>query len=283
MSIVFLIELAVAALGGGILGSLLGLGGGIIIVPVYTLALGLPVHIAVGTSLVAVVANAASAATVYLGSRLTNLRLALVLGTTTAAGSLVGGLIGTSLAGPWLTGSFGVMLVAAAILMLVRPESPGKGAGASGEEPPGDVALEGSYRDPATGGEVSYRPRGVRTGLAFSFLAGNLSGLLGIGGGIVQVPVMSLLLGVPMKASTATSSHIISLTAMAGAMVYLARGFVDPVVTAVTILGVYLGARAGARLAAVLPGRTIKQVFSVVLVYMAARMLARAFNLPFLG
>ncbi len=287
MSLAFITWLATSALFGGIIGSLLGLGGGIIIVPVYTIVLGLPVHVAVGTSLVAVVANAASAAAVYLESRLTNLRLALVLATITAAGSLLGGLVGTSLSRSWLLGVFGGVLVVVGVLMLVRPEG-GRGPvrASSVESAPasaGATELEGRYFDPSSKAEVTYRPRGVRSGYVFSFLAGNLSGLLGVGGGIVQVPVMNLLLGMPIKAATATSSHIISLTAMAGAVVYLARGYVDPVVTAVTIIGVYLGARTGARLNRVLPGKLIKRVFSVILFYMAVRMLAQAFNLPFLS
>jgi hypothetical protein len=130
---------------------------------------------------------------------------------------------------------------------------------------------------------VTYQPRSVPTGLALSFLAGGASGLLGIGGGVVQVPVMNLLLGVPMKAAAATSSHIISLTAVAGAVVYLVRGYVDPFVAAVTIIGVFLGARGGTRLARILPGRSIKRVFSLVLFYMALHMLARALDLGFLS
>lgn len=284
LSLAFVAWLTISALLGGVIGSLLGLGGGIIIVPVYTIVLGLPVHVAVGTSLVAVVANSASAATVYLKSRLTNLRVALVLATITAAGSLLGSLVGTSLGGPWLLGTFGVVLVAVGVLMLVRPEAGRGPAQAESGEPPsaaaGEAELEGRYFDPSSKTEVTYRPRGVRSGYVFSFLAGNLSGLLGVGGGVVQVPVMNLLLGMPIKAAAATSSHIISLTAMAGAVVYLARGYVDPLVTAVTIIGVYLGARAGARLNQVLPGKLIKRVFSIILFYMAVRMLAQAFNLP---
>ncbi len=282
LDVVFTLWVAVAALVGGIVGALLGLGGGIIIVPIYTLALGLPPQIAVGTSLVAVVANASSAATIYLKSRLTNLRLALILATVTAAGSLGGGLIGTSVTGPFILAVFGFVLVAAGILMLARPE---RGARTRAPEEAGNVGsdpLEGRYFDPASRTEVVYRPKAVRSGLFLSLLAGLASGFLGIGGGIIQVPVMNLMFGMPMKAATATSSHIISLTAVAGAVVYLARGFIDPGVTAVTILGVFVGARMGARLAQVLPGALIKRVFAVVLFYMALRMLAAAFG-PFLS
>jgi len=280
----FLLWLSLAAVAGGVLGSFLGLGGGIIIVPVYTLGLGLPVHLAVGTSLVAVIANASSAATVYLRSRLTNLRLALVLAAVTAVGALVGGLVGTSLAGTWLLAAFGFTLIAVGILMLVRPDSSRAGEPRPEQGLAADVAerawdLTGHYFDRASGAPVTYRPRRVGTGVGFSFLAGILSGMLGIGGGVVQVPVMNLLLGMPIKAATATSSHIISLTAMAAAVVYLGRGYVEPVITAVTVLGVFVGARTGARLAQVLPGTVIKRAFSVVLFYMALRMLAEAFGL----
>lgn len=323
MTLTFVLSLLAAALVGGIVGSLLGLGGGIIVVPVYTVVFRLPAQVAVGTSLVAVVANAAAASTVYLKSRVVNLRLALLLATITALGSLIGGIIGTSVGGPWLVGTFGVMLVGVGVLMLVQPEtsarrSPAGGAAAldavpgSAQEPaaafgpagapgsapalgsppgpgsapkpaPAEANLAAEYYDPAAKKTVAYQPRRVTPGLALSFVAGNLSGMLGIGGGVIQVPVMNLLFGMPIKASTATSSHIISLTAMAGAVVYLARGFIDPVTTAITVVGVYLGARLGARLNQVLPSNIVKRVFSLVLFYMAARMLAQAWGLPFLS
>jgi len=287
-------SVAVAAFLGGVVGAMLGLGGGILIVPAFTLVLGMPIHVAVATSLVAVVATSSVASTLNLRLRFSNARLALVLATVTAAGSLVGGLLGTSMTTVWITGAFGILLAVVGVLMLVKREAdvvpgraPGAGAGDGTAAARGDAqrggfgwALDGSYFDPASDSQVSYRPRSIGKGLVFSFLAGNLSGMLGIGGGVVQVPVMNLLLGLPMKAATSTSSHIISLTAMAGAVVYLIRGFVNPLVAAVAVIGVFLGARTGARLAQVLPGAFLRKVFSVVLFYGALRMLARAFDLP---
>ncbi len=273
--------LGLSAVFAGVVGAMLGLGGGVIIVPLYTLGFGLPVHVAVGTSLVAVVANASTATTVYLKTRLTNVRLALILGGVTAAGALLGGFIGTSLSGAWLGGTFGALLLGVGLIMLLRPDrTPRPGPALAGAEAGGEGDLDGSYYDPAAGTSVAYRPVGARRGLTFSFLAGTMAGTLGIGGGVIQVPVMNLLLGLPMKAATATSSHIISLTAAAGAVVYAARGFVDPVITAVTIIGVIVGSRTGAWLAQVLPGAVIKKVFAVVLFYMALRMLAQAFGFP---
>lgn len=294
MTFTYALSLAAVAAAGGLVGSLLGLGGGIIIVPLYSLVFGMPVHVAVGTSLVAVVATASSASTAYLGSRVANVRLALVLAVVAAAGALGGGLVGTSLRSVFITGAFGLVLLVVGVLMLVRPEAgagegrspqpaPGCGAGGAAGTRAGGLSLAGTYFDPASGARVTYQPRSVPTGLALSFLAGGASGLLGIGGGVVQVPVMNLLLGVPMKAAAATSSHIISLTAVAGAVVYLVRGYVDPFVAAVTIIGVFLGARGGTRLARILPGRSIKRVFSLVLFYMALHMLARALDLGFLS
>jgi len=317
LTLAFAAAVALAAFLGGFLGSLLGLGGGILIVPAFTLVLDMPVHVAVGTSLVAVVATSSMASSVNLASRLTNARLALVLATVTAAGALVGGLVGSSMASTWIMAVFGLLLAAVGVLMLAGREAvsrgharaastsgaadaactaagghtavrvsdadPDPGAGPSGEGTPVDTSrwcLEAGYYDPAAGAVVSYRPRSVGPGLGFGFLAGVLSGMLGVGGGVVQVPVMNLLLGLPMKAATSTSSHIISLTAMAGAVVYLLRGFIDPLVAAVAVLAVFLGARTGARLAHVMPGGLLRKIFSVVLFYAALRMLARAFNLP---
>ena len=274
--------LGFTAAAGGVLGSMLGLGGGIVIVPVFTLLLGLPIHTAIGASLVAVVANASAAATVHLTTRLTNIRLAFVLATVTAAGALIGGLVGTSLAAPWLTGVFGVTLAVVGIVMFLRPEiSPAERSVPFA--PQGSTDLDGEYFDPASQARIAYHPVALRGGLPLSFLAGNIAGMLGLGGGIVQVPLMNLIMGLPIKAAAATSSHIISLTATAGAVVYLARGFIDPVITAVTVVGVYLGARTGARLAQVLPAVIIKRVFSVVLLYTAVRMLVIALDLPALS
>lgn len=300
MTLTFTIGVMATAALAGVFGSLLGLGGGIILVPLFTLALGLPVHTAVAVSLVAVVANAASASVVNLRSSTANLGLAFALAVVTAIGSVSGGFLATSLSGVWLTGLFGVTLVGVALIMVIKPEgirrpaptlSPGNGdptppaaAAGAGDTPPADsdqAWLDAGYYDLAVGERVAYRPREVRRGLFVSFVAGNLSGLLGIGGGIVQVPLMNLLLGVPMKAATATSSLIISLTAASGAFVYLARGYAEPMLTAATVTGIYIGARGGARLAHHLPGAVLKRIFSVVLFYMAVRMLAQAFNLPF--
>lgn len=288
------LAVAATAVFAGVLGSMLGLGGGFVIVPLLSIALGLPIHVAVGTGLIAVVANALSASAVQVASGAVNLRLALALSTVTTAGALVGGLVGTSLSGSWLFGLFGALLAAISVLMLVRPEGvavvPPSGGRAGPDEPPApggpasvehrDFGMAGRFFDSVSGSVVSYQPRRVGTGTALSFVAGVVSGTLGVGGGIIQVPVMNLMLGVPMKAATATSSYIISLTAMAGAVVYMARGFINPMITALTVIGVYVGARAGTRFVERLPSSFLRRAFSVILIYMASRMFGAAFNLP---
>lgn len=286
LTLTYALALIATAAVAGVFGSLLGLGGGIILVPAFTILFGLPVHVAVATSLVAVVANAASASVVNLRTPTANLGLAFVLAVITAVGSVSGGLAATALSGVWLTALFGVTLIGVGLLMLVKPEGVRRPVEAPVEgvsDADGENWLDGHYHDLSAREEIHYRPYGVRKGLIASFVAGNLSGLLGIGGGIVQVPLMNLLLGVPMKAATATSSLIISLTAASGAFVYLARGFVDPMVAAAAVAGIYAGAKGGARLAHRLPGTVLKRVFSVVMFYMALRMLSEAFNLPFPG
>jgi uncharacterized membrane protein YfcA len=255
----------------GLLGSLVGVGGGIIVVPVLTLALGVSIQKAIAASIISVIATSSGAAASYVSERITNLRLGMLLEIATVLGALVGATLATVIAGRWLFLLFAVVLAYTAWSMS-RPRR------AEGGEVVPDrwadrLKLHGSYFDRALGREVSYRVARTRLGLAVSGVAGVVSGLLGIGGGVLKVPVMNLAMGLPIKVCTATSNFMIGVTAATSAAVYYVRGEVLPFVAAPVAVGVLLGAKTGARLLGGMPQQRVRLIFVLVLVVSAAQML----------
>ncbi|HEX9988253.1 MAG TPA: sulfite exporter TauE/SafE family protein [Chloroflexia bacterium] len=268
--------LAVTGFGAGLLGALLGLGGGVFVVPALTLIFGLPTLTAVGTSNVAVVATSTAGASTYVRSRLTNIRLGLVLLISTTLAALVSSLVASYLPEQVLSGLFAVVLLYVAVTMLRS----GKKQDAKAVLTPGETSmgegLDGTYHDAATGKMESYRPRNVRTGMGISALAGVVAGLLGVGGGIIQMPVMTLLMGVPVKVATGTSNFMIGVTATSAAFVRYAHGDIDPLVAVPTALFVFLGARVGAWLVPKIPGARLRTIFGWVAIVIAALMVMQA-------
>jgi uncharacterized membrane protein YfcA len=262
------------ALGAGALGSVLGLGGGIIVVPALTLGLGVDIRFAIGASIVSVIATSSGAAAAYVREHLTNLRVAMFLELGTTTGALTGAFLGGLIAGRWLFAIFGLMLAYSAIAMLRRrDEDAARDAGAAPDAWADRLALHGGYFDPALGRRVEYRVAHARLGLALMFVAGVTSGLLGIGSGALKVPAMDLAMRLPIKVSTATSNFMIGVTAAASAGVYFARGDVDPFVAAPVAAGVLLGALGGSKLLPRLKGGSIRGLFVLVLLFVSARML----------
>jgi uncharacterized membrane protein YfcA len=271
--------LAVTGFGAGLLGALLGLGGGVFVVPALTLIFGLPTLTAVGTSNVAVVATSTAGASTYVRSRLTNIRLGLVLLISTTLAALASSLVASYLPEQVLSGLFAVVLLYVAITMLRSGKKQDAKAVATPGEPSMDAGLEGTYHDAATGKTESYRPRNVRTGMGISALAGVVAGLLGVGGGIIQMPVMTLLMGVPVKVATGTSNFMIGVTATSAAFVRYAHGDVDPLVAVPTALFVFLGARVGAWLVPKIPSARLRTIFGWVAILIAALMVMQALGI----
>jgi uncharacterized membrane protein YfcA len=236
----------------GAVGSILGLGGGIIMVPALTLIFGLPIQEAVGTSLLGVVAVSTAAAIDFLKSGRADIELGLRLETMTALGALTGGVLAAVIAPRIIYIFFAIVLFYAAFNMIRRVRTKMQG---------------GPY----------VVPRRMALGLSLSFVAGNISGLLGVGGGVAKVPIMNLAMTVPLKIATATSSYMIGITASTAAVVYLMRGDVDFYKAAAIIPGIFLGSRLGARLSYRLNTRIIRTFFVIVIVYTAIRMLLRGF------
>lgn len=251
----------------GVFGSLLGLGGGILIVPLLTLGFGLDLREAVGVSLVSVIMTSSAAAGVYLERHVANLRLGMSLELFTAIGALVGGSIAFLLDERLLSALFAGLLVYVVITML-RAGAPATVAAAVDETRPGRLAADLSGPD--------YVVRNLGRGVVGATGAGVASALLGIGGGLVKVPLMHLAMGVPLRVAAATSNLMIGITAAAGAVVYLLRGEIDPYVAGPTAIGVFLGASVGSRIAHRIDLRWLRFLFVAVLLYTAVQMLLRA-------
>lgn len=255
----------------GFLGSLLGLGGGIIVVPALTLFLGIDIRLAIGASIISVIATSSGAAAAYVRERMANLRVAMFLELGTTLGAISGAYIAAYLHPRWLFILFGLILGYSALAMLRK-----KHATAS-DRPPSALAtrlrLHSSYYDEAAGQEVSYVVTRPLLGLGLMYGAGAASGLLGIGSGALKVPAMDLAMHLPMKASTATSNFMIGVTAAASAGLYFTRGQIDPFLAAPVAAGVLVGATIGSRLLGRINSRSIRTIFIVVLLVVSAQML----------
>ena len=278
----------------GVFGSLLGLGGGILIVPLLTLGFGRPLREAVAVSLVSVIVTSSASAGVYLQRHAANLRLGMVLELFTAFGALVGGLVAFLLSEQVLAGLFAALLAWVAVTMIrrkdppkaaptpVAPTAPTTPPTTLADAPSNAPALAGMPPDGSLAEALSgpgYRIRRIPMGIVGSLGAGLVSALLGVGGGIVKVPVMHLVMGVPLKTATATSNLMIGVTAVSSAVIYLLRGEINPYIAGPTALGVFIGASVGSRVAHRVDVRLLRWLFVIVLVYNAFQMAMRALAL----
>ncbi|WP_163548848.1 sulfite exporter TauE/SafE family protein [Candidatus Frankia nodulisporulans] len=258
----------------GALGSLLGLGGGTFIVPILTLAFGLDVRLAIGASVISVVAGSAAASPRYLDEGFANLRVAVTLEVATVIGAVIGALLAGHLSTHVLYTIFGVVLAFSAIQMLrTRRDVTTDALAVPGDRLADVLTLHG---DVANGSERrAYRVTRTATGLTMMTAAGTVSGLLGIGSGAMKVPAMDLAMRLPLKVSTATSSLMIGVTGAASAVVYLQRGDVVPALAGAVAIGTVVGARLGSRLLSVVPVATLRLVFLAVLLVISVQMLLR--------
>jgi uncharacterized membrane protein YfcA len=259
------------ALAAGAFGAMLGLGGGIILVPALILLQGAPRTEAVAASVVSVIATSSAAAIAYVRDHYTDIRLGLILETSTAVGSVAGALLAGHLSDRLVAALFATLLVAAAVSLLRRRDE--EAAVAIASETP---FLEGSYNALPAGETVRYGVVRLREGLAGGLLAGMVSAILGVGGGLVKVPLMVLRMGVPMRVAIATSNFMIGVTAVATAVPYYAAGYVNPYLAAPCALGVLIGARTGARFAQRSRSLLLRRTFACVLLYTAYTMARRS-------
>ncbi|HVW04616.1 MAG TPA: sulfite exporter TauE/SafE family protein [Vicinamibacterales bacterium] len=265
----FTAAVGAASVAAGFLGALTGLGGGVVIVPLLVLVFHVDIHYAIGASLVSVIATSSGAAAAYVRDGYSNVRAGMFLEIATTVGALSGALIATSVPASGLAVVFGCVLLYSAFVSGHRADP------VDADAPPDRwgalLRLDSVYPTPA--GLQAYRVQRVPAGFGLMYVAGILSGLLGIGSGAVKVLAMDWAMRLPFKVSTTTSNFMIGVTAAASAGVYLHRGYIDPVLAMPVVLGVLVGATQGARVLESAPPRRLRHVFTWVIVALAIEML----------
>jgi uncharacterized membrane protein YfcA len=272
--IIFLVSII-----AGFVGALFGLGGGVLIIPFLTLVEGVPVPLAVGASIVSVVATSSASAATYVQDHLTNLRLGMFLEIGTVAGAITGAFVAVFLPASALFILFGVILLYATIVM-IRARGIDFPANVRPDKTSRILALGNQYEDHSLNRVVKYEVTRTPLTVFIGYFAGIVSGLLGVGGGIINVPTMNLVSKVPVKVASATSNFMIGVTAAASASVYLLRGDVHPLLAAPLIIGVAGGALIGTRVLKVTPPTRVKVAFGILLAAISLLMILKGFNLP---
>ena len=278
LSVELLLFIFAGSLLAGSIGALIGLGGGILLVPLLTLVFGLPIHYAIGTSIIAVIATSSGSAAAYVRDHLTNVRVGLFLEVATTIGAVSGAFLAGLLVPSSLFVIFGTILLVSAVPLLFK----------LGEELPTNVRndrlanwlhLSSSYPDYRQGKEVSYQVTHTPQGLVMMYAAGVISGLLGIGSGVFKVIAMDTIMKLPLKVSTTTSNFMIGVTATASAGIYFARGDIPPLIAAPVALGVLAGAFIGSHLLMRLSNRALRMIFLPIMALIAIQMVLRGFGI----
>jgi uncharacterized membrane protein YfcA len=266
LSITPAILAVVMAAGGvaGCLGALLGIGGGVFLVPFLNVVVGLPFKVAAAISLMTVIATSSAVSAASAGRSLINLRLGMVLEVASAAGGVMAGITLQYVPERVLFLGFAVVSMAIAAIMMTRLD---KRNVLAADVDPG--LLGGAFHDEESGRDVAYRVRRLPVALAASFVAGNVSGFLGIGGGILKVPVLNAWCGVPMRAAAATSALMIGVTAVASAPIHFANGYILPPLAAAAVVGVLVGSRAGMWFGGRARAKWLKLLMVAVLLFVA--------------
>jgi uncharacterized membrane protein YfcA len=264
----------VISVAAGLIGALAGVGGGILVIPALTMGFGVDIHLAVGASIVSIIATSSGAAAAYVRERMTDMRVGMFLELATTTGAVCGALLAAVIAPAFLYVLLGLVLLSSAAMQGTRlgEETPPTGSPSALAS---RLRLESSYPDRKLGREVPYSARRVPLGFALMWIAGVVSGLLGIGSGVLKVLAMDGAMRLPMKVSSATSNFMIGVTAAASAGIYLSRGDVDPRIAAPVALGVLVGALVGARLLQRISNRAVRLVFLPVLVVVGIETIGR--------
>jgi uncharacterized membrane protein YfcA len=257
------------SLSAGFLGALSGLGGGVIIIPLLTLVFGVDIRYAIGASLVSVIATSSGAAAAYVKDGFSNIRLGMFLEMATTFGALLGAAVAGMISTRIISVLFGIVLLNSAYLSMIRH------ADTAIEDTPDFLAnrlhLDSTY--PSLHGPAAYHVHAIPTGFSLMFLAGTLSGLLGIGSGAVKVLAMDRAMHIPFKVSTTTSNFMIGVTAAASAGVYLNRGYIDPGLAMPVMLGVVLGSIVGSKVLVVTKTRPLRIIFACIILILGCEMI----------
>ncbi len=263
-SLLFLISIA-----AGLLGALTGLGGGVVIVPVLALLFRVDIRYAIGASLVSVIATSSGAAVAYVREGFSNIRVGMFLEVATTLGALLGAYLMAKISSHWIVIIFGIVLLYSAFASFRKRAE----QAATGPVNPLAKKLELSGTYPGLHGCEAYTAQRVPLGFGIMFIAGTLSGLLGIGSGAVKVLAMDQAMRLPFKVSTTTSNFMIGVTAAASAGIYFARGYVDAGIAMPVMLGVLAGSLIGTRILVKTRVTTLKSFFALVIVVLGCEMI----------
>lgn len=274
----FFLVVLVSAFFAGILGSLLGLGGGVIMVPVLTLFLGVPPLLAIGTSIVSVIATSSGAASRYVKDHITNLRIGMFLEIATTIGAITGAVSTLALERAGFEAAiyviFGIVLIASTLPLLrkIGEEVP---TGVQPDRISQRLELNGEYYDKALGRTIKYQSTRSPLALGVMYLAGLISGLLGIGSGALKVVALDVGMKLPMKVSSTTSNFMIGVTAAASTGIFYLGGYINPFIAAPVVLGVVCGSLIGTDILARSRNAFLRKVFVPVILVLAVEMLLR--------
>lgn len=258
----------------GLLGSLTGLGGGVVIIPLLTLLLHVDIHYAIGASLVSVIATSSGSAAAYVKEGITNIRIGMFLEIATTIGAFLGAMLALYVNSSFIAILFGCILIFSAIMSLKEKKEMGVAEKSKWAE---KLKLNGSY--PSGGEMVQYGVRRVGGGFFMMLFAGIISGLLGIGSGALKVLAMDGIMRIPFKVSTTTSNFMIGVTAATSAVVYLQRGYVEPGLSMPVVIGVLLGALTGSKILVHTESSTwLRWIFAVVVTFLAVQMIYNGIN-----
>jgi uncharacterized membrane protein YfcA len=272
----FTLILLLGAYLAGLAGSLTGLGGGVVIIPLLTLFFHVDIRYAIGAALVASIATSSGSASAYVKEGITNVRLGMFLEIATTAGAVMGAILAVYTPVNTVAILFGVMLIFSAAMTL-RKKS--EAALTEGSKLSYRLKLNSSY--PTKNGPVAYKLNNVGAGFSIMTIAGMLSGLLGIGSGALKVLAMDTAMKVPFRVSTTTSNFMVGVTAAASAVVYLQRGYIDPGIAFPVIIGVLAGAFTGSKLLMKINVNSLKLIFSAAITLIALNMIYNGFNHKF--
>ena len=267
--ILFTVIVLIGAFFAGLVGSLTGLGGGVIIIPLLTLALGVDIHYAIGASIISVIATSSGSAAAYVKEGITNIRIGMFLEVATTISAIIGAIVTVFINPSYIAVIFGLILLFSAAMML-RKKIDRSDNDTSGKLPV-FFKLNGTY--PTEFGLKKYAVHNVIGGFLMMFIAGIVSGLLGIGSGALKVVAMDNVMRIPFKVSTTTSNFMMGVTAAASAIVYLHRGQIDPAIAMPVTIGVIFGATLGAKILVKTKTDKLKVIFAVVVIFLALQMI----------
>lgn len=272
--LLFTIIVLLGAFLAGLLGSLTGLGGGVIIIPLLTLALGVDIHYAIGASIVSVIATSSGSAAAYVKEGITNIRIGMFLEIATTVGAVCGAIVAVYLNANYIAIIFGCILIFSAIMTLKKKVD--HSTLDDSDKWANFFRLNGSYPD--KGVDHKYAVKHVPGGFLMMLFAGTLSGLLGIGSGALKVIAMDNIMRLPFKVSTTTSNFMMGVTAAASAVVYLHRGQIDPGIAMPVCIGVLTGASLGSKVLLKAKTDKLKIVFAVVVTFLALQMIYKGIS-----